>query len=813
MNNPTKTIPAYEPSVGQFVPYTHHVTETIISTRDLEYLSVWRIDGRTFQGYSEEEHQQWTDELNNVLRGLPLGFGLHTHFVRRRVTEYPVSDYPDTFSQAHDDSYRRVFSGKPPMINEMYLTVIVRAQVDPALKLLSRFEKRTARQVAAWQKHAIEQLNDINRKLKKVLRPYAARLLSVVQRESSTQNSTLKRAHYSEPAEFFGFLLNGKHEAVPVVQARLHNYLPTSRHFFADPGEQAEMRQAGWSRRYVMLELREYPSSSKPGHFNCLLNQPYEFTVSQSFASMSKAAGLDALSRQIKWLEDSNDFSESQIQDLKTARDEITAGKFVMGDHHATIAVYGDDGEQALRGAAELSGALAGEEIIARLVDLALIPAWASQLPGNWSWRPRPCAITSLNFLSFSSMHNYLFGKPSGNPWGAAVTMLKTVGGTPFYMNFHASQVDADDTGKRRLGNTFVLGKAGTGKTVLLGHLVTQARKFRYTAAIFDYGQGMQVTVNALGGKYFPMRVGEATGWNYFQLEPTPDNIAFMVELTCKLAADDDDDVLLAEQSRVEAAVRQLVTYIDKPQRRITTLLQLLEAAPVEGRTLSLRQRLERWAVGGQNGWVFDNPTDELDLSVDIFGFDLTDFLSRPEVRDAATMYLVHRCEQLTDGRRFAYVFDEVQNPLQVPFFQQFIQLKNRTARKENVVFLCATQEPDAISGSPVGKTLIQQAATAIYLPNPSATAADYIEDFKLSPAEYRLVKDLGEFSRQFLVKQGESTVTAELDLSTCPDSLLVFSGSADMAEIADDMKARHGSHPSQWLPHYLTAAAEALRS
>ncbi|MFY1975888.1 hypothetical protein ACOTCQ_31970, partial [Achromobacter dolens] len=74
--------------------------------------------------------------------------------------------------------------------------------------------------------------------------------------------------------------------------------------------------------------------------------------------------------------------------------------------------------------------------IIARLVDRALVAAWWAQLPCNWTWRPRPATITSLNYLCFSSMHNYLFGKPNGNPWGPAVTMLKTVGGTPYYLNF-----------------------------------------------------------------------------------------------------------------------------------------------------------------------------------------------------------------------------------------------------------------------------------------------------------------------------------------------------------------------------------------
>ncbi|MBB1597474.1 VirB4 family type IV secretion/conjugal transfer ATPase [Achromobacter sp. UMC46] len=822
MTQHSPTIAAHEPFVGKYVPFSHHVTESIIATRDWEYLSVWRIDGRTFQGYSEAEHKQWAEELNNVLRGLPTGFGLWSHFVRRRVSEYPESEYPDTFSRAHDESYRKVFSTTPPMINEMYLTVIVRAQIDPALQLLSRFEKRTARQALAWQAQAIEQLNDVNRKLQGTLKRYAAELLTIIEREISPpenlhvpldEGTEPRVGHFSEPAEFFGWLLNGRLTPVPVTNARLYNYLPTSRQFFSTHGEQAEMRGPNWTRRYVMMEVREYSNNTKPGHFNCLLNQPYEFVVSQSFGSMSKAEGLKALSRQIKWLEDSGDYSTSQIEDLKRARDDLSAGKFVMGDHHATIQVFGEDSEQALRGAADISGVLAGEEVSVRLIDRALIAAWAAQLPGNWKWRPRPCPITSPNFLCFSSMHNYLFGKPAGNPWGPAVTMLKTTGGTPYYMNFHASLAEVDETGKRRLGNTFLIGKSGTGKTVLLGHLIAQARKFGYTAAIFDKDRGMQVTVMAMGGTYFTLQIGVPTGWNYLQLEPTSTNISFMAKLTKLLAANGDEPATIAEQKQIEVAIRRLVERIDHRDRRLSTLLQFLPAAPSEGQTLSVRERLMRWCAGNENGWVFDNPTDELDLSArDMFGFDLTEFLEKGEIRDASITYLLYRTNQMTDGRRCAQIFDEVQHPLKVAAFQESLQDRSRTVRKKDAVLICATQEPEAVLELPAGRSLLQQSATQFYLPNPGATADEYIDGFKLSPAEFKLVKNLGEFSRQFVIKQGESTVTAELDLSTCPDSLRVFSGSADMAELAEEAIAKCGEDPSVWLPHYLKLADEATR-
>lgn len=797
--------PAFEPSVARHVPYSHHVTPEIIATRSWEYLSVWRIGGRTFEGFSEADLAAWRDELNNLLRGFPNGFGLYTHLVRRRVMEYPQSDYPDWFSQRHDRAYRRLFEGDPPMVNDLFLTVTMRMVVDSSMRLFSRFERRTKHEVQDWQDRAINQLQDINRKLESALRRYSAEPLSIQRRG---------KGNFSQPAEFLGFLLNGVWKPVPVVGARLCDYLAHARPFFSSHGEQAELRGPDWTRRFAMVEVREYPAEVRPGHLNDLLTLPFEFVLTQSFTAMTKADGRAALARQRRWLTDSADDSKTQIAELDLALDDLAAGKFIMGEHHATMMIFGKSADDTLRHAADAISTLGDNEIIGHLVDRALIAAWRAQLPCNWYWRPRPAAITSLNFLSFSGLHNYLFGKPTGNPWGPAVTMLKTNSGTPYFLSFHTSLAEVDDTGQRRLGNTMIIGQSGTGKTVLLGHAVTQARKFGMTCVVFDKDRGLQVTIEAMGGTYFALQLGRPTGWNYLQLPPDNRNLAFMKRLTAQLAREGDRETSLIDQRAISKAIDQLTEFVDLPDRCLSTLLQFLPSISTDGGTLSLRERLMRWCQGNENGWVFDNPKDALDLSTDqLIGFDLTEFLEEGPVRDAALVYLIFRTEGMIDGRRFAYVFDEVQHPLKVPYFQELAQNKSRTIRKQNGVFIFATQEPEAILANPVGKSLVQQSATTIYLPNLKATREEYIDGFKLNPAEFDLIRSLGEFSRRFVVKQGDACVTAQLDLSTCPDSLLVFSGSEDMAALAQAARAEHGPDPQNWVPAYCEKVRDTQRT
>src|SRR5690606_26232000 len=139
----------------------------------------------------------------------------------------------------------------------------------------------------------------------------------------------------------------------------------------------------------------------------------------------------------------------------------------------------------------------------------------------------------------------------------------------------------------------------------------------------------------------------------------------------------------------VSEAIEQLTKFIARQNRRLSTLLQFLSSEPGLSGNLSLRERLQRWCHGQENGWLFDNPHDELDLDThSLFGFDLTEILEAGPIRDAALTYLIFRTEDMIDGRRFAYFFDEVQHALKVPYFQELAQNKARTIRKQNGVFV-----------------------------------------------------------------------------------------------------------------------------
>lgn len=458
---------ASETPISDYVPYSHHVTDSIIATKNAEYLSVWKLSGRSHQSAALEDVYRWVRDLNNTLRGIAsANIVFYSHIIRRKVNEYPDAEFDNIFCQTLNDKYKEGFTNLSLMVNDLYFTVIYRPAPDKIMSFLSRAEKPSLDDKMHWQERAVKTLNDINATLNSALRKYDPELLCAYKHNGRI---------FSAAAEFLSYLINATHIPVPVTSERLCEYLPQNRISFSKTGEIGEIRGVRGSKYFGIVEVKEYDDSTEPGHFNTLLESPYEFIMTQSFACLSRHAAKGYLQRHQKNLIDANDVAVRQIEEINIALDQLVSGQFIMGEHHCTLQVTGDSAVEVRDNLAQASAAFLDVGIMPKVVDLALEAAYWAQFPGNLQYRPRPAAITSLNFLSFSPFHNFMSGKPTGNPWGAAVTIFKTISGTPLYFNFHASRADEDATDKRLLGNTAIIGQSSSGKTVLIGFLLAQS--------------------------------------------------------------------------------------------------------------------------------------------------------------------------------------------------------------------------------------------------------------------------------------------------------------------------------------------------
>jgi type IV secretory pathway VirB4 component len=212
--------------------------------------------------------------------------------------------------------------------------------------------------------------------------------------------------------------------------------------------------------------------------------EDYEYVVTQSYSFMEKRQGKEFLEKQLGQLQNAEDGSATQLEQIRQAIDQLIQGEFVMGEYHYSLMIFGESVEKVRRNTTSAMTIIQDRGFLAALVATATDAAFYAQLPCNWNYRPRVAGLTSKNFAGLSSFHNFRAGKRDGNPWGQAILIAKTPSGQPLYVNCHYSKGDEDSFDKKVLGNTRIIGQSGAGKTVLMNALLLQVQKYKTNAPL-----------------------------------------------------------------------------------------------------------------------------------------------------------------------------------------------------------------------------------------------------------------------------------------------------------------------------------------
>lgn len=789
---------ASEETTAAFIPYSNHVTRNVIKLVNGDYLQVIRLQGAAHESADIEDINIWHDQLNGMMRNIASpNIALWSHVVRRKYAEYPAGEFAPGFCHDLNEKYKQSMAEDSMLINELYLSIIYRPQPFKAAKWFDIFNKGSDQSREETQMDELEVLNDVSGAAMNALARYEPELLGCYEYRDNI---------FSELAEFLAFLVNGEWRRAPLPRAELRTTLASSRPFFGKGGLMS-LKTATDTRYASMMAIQEYPAMTKPGILDELLGLPCEFILTQSFTFLSKPVAVGRMTRQRQRMINGGDVAKSQIADISQALDDLVSNRFVMGAHHLSLLVYGET-QKTLNDYINRAGAVLSDVGVKwTREDAGVAGMFWAQLPGNFDYRIRVGDITSRNFCGFSGFHNYPLGRIRGNQWGDAVMMFKTTSGSPYYFNFHRTEGSEMrlDVNHKDLANTLVVGQSGGGKTVLEMAMLAMAMKFNQppehpaTYILFDKDLGASIGVRAMGGKYYPIRNGTPSGFSPFQMEPTADNMAFLEALVRKLVHHEGMPITPSQEREINQAITGVMG-ASKPKRHLGALLEFFDPTDANG----LHARLSRWCRGGALGWLFDNATDTFTLDGSpIFGFDVTDFLENDEVRTPVIMYLFHRIEKLIDGRRLIIFMDEFWKLLEDEYFEDLVQNKLKTIRKQNGFLVMFTQSPRDALRSKISHSLVEQTATKIFLPNPAADEKDYVEGFKLTHREYQIIKELGEKSRQFLIRQGQNSIVAELNLRGFDDELAVLSGNTATSLLAERLVAEHGENPAVWLPKF----------
>jgi type IV secretion system protein VirB4 len=764
-----------ERQAAVLVPLQAHLTDRIAKIRDGALVAAFELAGTAFEAKTPEQRDLYKEQLNVALRNSATArLGLWSILTRRRVHPDLARTYPNAFAQRVGDAYARLQEARTIYQNRLWLVLVYRVT---ALRTQVALSKQTdQRLVRDLLIAGIDELEDIAAKLGSALTDYGPRRLGVYTHSGN---------RFSEIGELYSLLLNHAPERVPVGPFDLGQAIGCNRLLFGR--EVFEVRRPGDSRFGAALAIKEYLPQTYPEMFTGLMEEPYELNWVQSFAFLDKDKAKDLFATQRRRLVSAGDAAVSQVAALEEAMDQLISNRFVVGDHNAALIVYGEDLDALARNVAFGHATLADPGNVVVREDMALEGQVYAVLPGNAKYRPRKAPITSLNFAAMSPFYAFPAGTPDGHHWGEAVTLFRSTVDTPLWFSPHVGD----------LGHTSVIGMSGAGKTALLAFLLAQLQRFPARHVILDKDQGLKLAVLALGGRYHSLKTGVPTGFNPFALPYSPAHANYLHDLVRLLAGGSWD----AKASReVEEGIKAVYS-VGEENRRLASLVEFLDGTQVGG----VAERLRAWTGEGRFAWAFDNRADSLQLGR-LTAFDVTEFLDNPDLRTPITSYLLYRTEPLIDGTPFALWIDEFWKILDDAYFEGFVRDKLKTIRKKDGIVVTSTQSPADALDSKISAALLEQTPTKIFLPNEYADEGDYRDGFKLTPAEWALLRPLTKSSRKFLLKQAAGSALVDFDLSGrggagMDGEMAILSGTERSIRLADRIAEEHGGTlPADWI-------------
>ncbi len=765
---------------ADFIPYACHYDQNTLLTKSGDLIQFLKIGGLPFETSDPDFLNLQKNLRNTLFRSITKSrYAVYVHMVRRKQNVYPEGNFPEGFSKELNEAWKKKHSGLELYVNDFYLSVIQKTRADgigglkEKLKSFSRKNNQTQHDIEIKLAH--KELQSITQRFLANLKDYGTKLLGMVESEAGL---------FSEPIQFLSSLINLEDRPLLAPSMDISKYLCSKRLFFGR--DALEVRGNMGSKVAALLSIKEYANSTHAGLLDSFLEIPAEFIMTQSFVFTDRQVSLRKIQTQQRKMLQTEDLAVSQIEEIDQALDDTTSGRIGFGHHHLTVLVMGETPKKLDQALAHVEAAFLNLGIVAVREDLNLEPCFWAQLPGNFSFIARDALISTANFAAFASLHNYPCGKIKGNHWGPAVTVLETFSGTPYFFNFHVNDV----------GHTTIIGPTGTGKSVLLNFLVAQCFKYKCKIFFFDKDRGGEIFIRGMGGAHSTLGLSHSSGFNPLRLPDTQENRAFLTEWLQLLLSSYGETLNSEDLLKISEAIEGNYK-LDFNHRTLENLAPFLGL----GGAGSLSKRLAMWYGKGTHKNLFGNTEDVLKFEQPFYGFEMGEILEDKVGLPPVLAYLFHRVNLALNGEPTLIVLEEGWKLLDNPYFAPRIKDWLQTIRKRNGFVIFLTPNIETAIHSSIGDTLVQQSATSIFLPNYKATSEAYCGAFKLSEREFEWIRSMGPQERCFLIKHGQDSVIARLDLSGMEKFIRVLSGTSKNVGLLDDIRKEVGEAPEAWLP------------
>ncbi len=786
--------------LADWLPWAGLVAPGVVLNKDGAFQRTLAFRGPDLDSSTPAELMGASARLDTALRRMGSGWCLHMEARRGPAVPYPDSAWPDGLSWLIDEERRDAYTDAGARFeSQYYLTLAYLSPSESAGKLEAA-------------------LFDNGQKARVDYHACLARFIAETDTLLDLLALVFTEARYLTDAETLTFL----HGA---ISDRPHTVAVPATPFHIDDLISDTPFLGGASPQLGALHLRTlsvraFVTETEPGLLNALdrLGVAYRWVTRylpldreearREFEKLrkrwfSKRKGLMTLMREALFREEAalldND-AANQAVDADLALQELQGAGCGAGFVTLTITLCDPDEAKLAEAVRAVQQVTDGLGFVTAVETINAVEAWLGSLPGQAYADLRRPLIMTPNLAHLLPLSAVWAGEAKNRHLqGAPLLMAATDGATPFRLNLHHGDV----------GHTLVVGPTGAGKSVLLGLLAAQWRRYeRARVVILDSGRSCRALTLGLGGTFLDL-MGEEAG----------------VALQPLAACDDPLERAWARDWLVQLFNRSGVV-IDPPLKdEIWRALGVLAARPAPERTLSLlagllqhatlRQALEPFTCAGAYGALLDADVDPA-LDQSHLALEMGELVRAPDALAAVLPCLVRALERGFDGAPTLLILDEAWAYLRDPAFAAQVQAWLKTLRKRNVAVVFATQELADVESSGIAATIVEACPTRIFLANERAreprTAAFYA-GLGLNPRQIALIAE-GVPKQDYYVQTRSGARRVDLELG--PAALAFLSASRPEDHAAIDRLLAQASRESfavRWLVHKgQTQAADALR-
>ena len=795
--------------VSTYVQWFSLVAEGIVMNEDGSLMRTYQFMGRDLESTEPEEIKAVIAMVNGHLKQLGEGWCIYVEARRSKANLYKLRRFPDKACQMMDYERQNSFNHDTYYVNDYFITLQWLPQSERRKGIAKFFFDRNRYEEAA--DHSLrENLDSFLNTTKKVIDGFSKYLawcrelddeemLTYLHSCVSLDNHVVKRP--LEPVclgdmlcdvPFYGGtnpVIGNEYYSEHLGCISIKSYPPESWACMLDELNRLDL-EFRWVSRFICHEK--------------LCSQEHVNSVKRSWKANDKDI--------ITWLKEIVTKEESvmidttavqRYQDADEVNVELSNDYISLGQFTSNVILRDSDREALKRKVLEVSRCYSSRGFTVSPETFNAVSAWFGSIPGNAYADPRRILLSSLNFCHLLPLSAVWSGEEyckhlsewHGSPV-PALAQVSTAGSTPFFFNIHVGEV----------GHTMIVGPTGSGKSVLLNFIASQARGIpKSRIYVFDKGGSSRVFAAAVGGEFHDLASEAGEGGLSFQ------PLRYIDEENEKIWASEwlqgifEQEGLAMTPERKRSIWDALTSLADTPpeDRTLTGLKIYLQS-------LALRDALEPFVIAtkgitdnkGAYAGLFDSDVDTLAIeSYQVF--EMGGLMHKKSAVMPVLLYLFHVIEKNLTGEPTFIILDECWTFLDNPLFSEKIREWLKTMRKNNVSIIFATQNLEDIMRCSISSAIIESCYTKIFLPNPLAQSGandEVYRAFDLSGRDREIIAGARPKFDYYLVSKDGRRIF-ELALSPYALSFIAASSREDQSE-CERIKREHPK--DEFMAHWL---------